>query len=381
VKKLIRAAPAALFFYPRAPYNPPMSRLLILLLFTLPPPGLCHSAPFTTYLNIEGFAYTEPLPYQEFVDDWSSGYRGGTVAMQHNWLELGLEYRQWGLAVVRQDYGAMAFSRDTADFYYLTENRQPLPADYRYDIDLEMRYLSMEGVRLFRRINIQPHFQLLAAVNILQGRELLEGRLAGGVTVLSENDYDFDNVRVDYHYSEDLLFERPVKRPSGEGYGIDLAGRWQATPRVMVAADIRNLFGYLNWKNTPYTTANVSSDNKEFDENGYVVVHPALTGRHEFRDFRQQLPRLAWLRFEGTLGEQSQLLGELLNTEESNFVSFGLGYQITPDQHLKTLFTANTHAITLAYQTPWLHTRITLDDPNPAQARHWGLQLLLQLSF
>ena len=333
------------------------------------------------YLKVEGFAYTQPNPYSEFISDWSSGYKGGNEAIQHSWLEVGVEYGNWGIAIIRQDYASLHFSEDTADFYYLSENRLPLTIDYRYNIDITSNYTSLEGLRLFHRVVGNERNQLTAALNFLKGKELLRGRLYGDVTVLAEDDYEFDQLKIDYYYSDDLLFDRVVEAPTGEGYSIDLYGSWQATPQLLFDASLINLLGHITWKNTPFTTAIITSDNKEYDSNGYVIVHPALSGKHETRRYRQEIPTIFKLNAQATLTSQSQLLGELITTNQHHFISVGAGFKPSNGHQLKTLFTMQTHAITIAYQNNWLSSRITLDNPELGKARHLALQLNLQFPF
>ena len=177
--------------------------LLILLL-----PSASFAAVFP-YLKVESFAYTEPTPYNEFISDWSSGFRGGDQTIQHIWIEEGLSYDGWGLGIVRQDYGSLHFSTDMAEFYYLSENRLPMPLNRRFEIDIRSHYISVSGIRLFKSFAPTSNSQIKAAVSMLRGKELLQGRIYGDVTVLNEDDYNFDQVKIDSQRTIPSYFLKP----------------------------------------------------------------------------------------------------------------------------------------------------------------------------
>lgn len=352
---------------------------LVLLLFILP--VRAERSEITPYTEADLFTHTPSMALLDFIDDWSGPFHAGERAQAHGWVVAGVEYRNWGIGILHQQQMDLRFAEDTARFYYLTENKRELEPAHRYDIDLDFRYTVMQGVRLHRRFAAGSDFRAVAGVSLLQGLELLQGNLRGGVTPLSDRDYDFDNLRIDYHYSEDKLFDREVVAPQGEGMSLDLALQWNILKTLQTRLQGRNLLGHLRWKNAPHTTALVTSDNKEYDDEGYVTVHPALSGRHSTQHYKQRL--LALWHFDAAYraSARQDILLEIYHTEAETLPSLGLGHHLNPESALKVLFTPSTQAWTLGYHNPWLRLVYVTDSIAPGEARTLGLIFNLQATF
>ena len=52
-----------------------------------------------------------------------------------------------------------------------------------------------------------------------------------------------------------------------------------------------DILGKLYWKNLPYSDVSVESDNKHYNENGYVEYSPIISGVEETTGFTQKLMR------------------------------------------------------------------------------------------
>lgn len=355
--------------------------IVVLVLLLILAPFRADGAEVKPFTEADLFTHTPSMPLFEFISGWSGSFQGGDRAQGHGWVVVGAEYNRWGIGVLHQQQMDLRFAEDTARFYYLTENKLELEPAHRYDIDLDFRYAVMQGLRLHRRFEPGANLQAVVGVSLLQGLELLQGTLKGGVTPLSDRDYDFDDIHIDYHYSEDRLFDREVLAPQGEGMSLDLALNWNISHVLRAGVQARNLPGYLRWKNAPHTTALVTADNKEYDDDGYVTVHPALSGRHSSLDYRQRL--LTVWRFDAayrTTGRQDLLL-EIYHTDAETLPSVGLGHRVDQQSAFRILFSPSTHAWTLGYHNTWLRLVYVTDSIDPGDARTLGLILNLQTTF
>lgn len=354
-------------------------RLIQILLLLIPLSA--NSANNAAYFKAEAFTYSAPVPYSEFMSDWSSGFQGGNTALAYSWLEVGVSLGQWGVATTRQQYAQMYFSDDTAELYYLTENKLPIKTPHSYYIDLQMNGFSSSGLRLFHRSKPISGLSLEVGVNYLEGGELLSGRIHGQVSSSSDRDYDFDNVQIDYHYHEDKLFDRQVSAPSGNGLALDLQGKWQITSDDLLSLELRNLFGYIKWKSSPYTTAQIHSDNKSYDENGYVIVQPTLSGWHLNKDYRQSLPLLWQLGGDHQLSQKMRLSAQIMGSEVQKFYRIGGSYQLYNQQWLKLLYAVNTGSLAIDYQGQSLQLQLQFDPSSLGESHTLSLALGLTHSF
>jgi len=354
----------------------PWLLLLMLLLSTY-----SHAKETQIYADMQLHAYTDTLALSELIDNWGGSYHGGEKAFIYRFIDAGVSYRGWGLATVSEEYMTLAYSKDAADFFYLRENKLPLQQDYLYDIRFKAEYASVKGVQGFARYSVTDKFELFVGVSLLQGKELLSGTLQGQVRPLSSNDYDYEDVFVDYYYSEDRLFDRSVDAPQGQGKSLRLALAWRFLDKHSLSLDIRNAYAYIDWRETPYTYAQVNADNKEYDANGYVIVHPTLSGGHQSLSFRQQLPRFSQLDYSYQLAQRLSAKLTLFDTPIQRFYQLGAIFHPSLAHQFSASYSALNGAITLEYLGPWLKFAITSDTTSANSAEQISLSLGLKYTL
>ncbi len=354
----------------------PRIYLLIILLLSSTPIYALES-----YLDMEGFVYTGPVPYSEFVSDWSSGFQKNNNVIGYSWLEAGVHNQRWGLAIVQQQYMQMELSDDAAEFYYLTQNRLPLDAGRQYQIDYRVDAYTTEGVRLFHRTNPFQNLSLQIGAHIMKGSELQSGYTKGNITASSRSDYDFDNLQVDYHYSEDRLFNGVVESITGEGIALDLTAHWAISRNNQLSLQVRNLGGYIKWKDNPRSSGTIESSDKEYDDNGYTTVNSTLNGITQTENYRQQLPLLWQSEFEHHYSSRGRLHAQLMGSEVQSFYRVGMSYRVFGKQSLTLLYTLNTQSFSFGYQNEWLSLQMQFDATKPNESHTLGLWLQANYGF
>lgn len=350
--------------------------LFITLLLSAPPLYALES-----YINMEGFVYSAPVPYKAFVGDWSSDFQTGDSALGYSWLEAGVHNGHWGIALVQQQYAQVRFSNDTAELYYLTENKLPITPNRTYDIDLMVNSFSSEGVRLFHRHQPFPTLSLQMGANILKGDELQVGRIHGNITSINDRDYNFDNIQLDYHYSEDKLFNNNPEAPQGNGLALDFAAHWKINTSNELSVNLRNLGGFIKWKQSPYTIGTIESDNKTYDSEGNVTVSPSLNGWNLSENYRQQLPLLWQGEFLHHYNLQSRLHAHIMGSEVEDFYSLGYSFRIRGNQWLKLLYTLNSNSLITSYQNNWLNLQLQFDPGSLSDSHTLGLAVQAHYGF
>lgn len=230
------------------------------------------------YFIFDSFSYSETVPIKDALEDWEGdSFESGERQWTWNWFELGMRYSHWGVGLVqRYDYD-LRFSKDAAELYWLTSNKQPLPVGKEYSAQVEANAFHSTGLRLTFSDTIAETTHYTLGLSYLYANYMVDGFINGNATVLNESDYDYD-AQVEYHYSEDHLFDRPVEKPKGNGFAIDAEFDYQFESGTRIELQVRDLFARIYWRDSPYTRGHATSDRKEYDDNGYVSINPVLTG-------------------------------------------------------------------------------------------------------
>ena len=346
-----------------------MQKIFSIILLMLHVTSVCAGV----YIDTDLFAYSEPVTIKGAYNNWSGPFRGGGTAFTHNRVETGVTYKTWSLGILKRYDYEMEFSPDTAEFAYRVENKQPLEVGRTYHLDLKARHSYSDGVRLSHQYQPTSNLQLMWGVSYLQGRTLTEGVLKGTVTALAEGDYDFE-FDVDYLYSEDVLFDRAVQGPQGEGYSVDLNIDWQPLDDLTTSLTIKDLYGRIYWNNAPRTTATATSSVKEYDEQGFVVFKPALTGFETNENFTQTLPEKTTLLASYRLSQDVHLLARIYNAKAVTLNQLGVEYLLNEVGRLQFLYMLNTDALTLGYKNDYMNFAITSDSTKFSNAHVFGVR-------
>jgi len=306
-------------------------------------------------------------------------FYGGTVALHHGFTEISMKYNSWKIGVIRRDHTWFKFSQDTAKIIYLVKNKKVLESGKVYQIDIDGSRLTSDGLSFGKSFNVFKELKLAINLNIIRGHHVIFGNLKGEVRASSESDIEFQNLNIDYSHDEDRLFDREVIAPDGQGYSTDLAIYWSPQPQLNLGIEIINLTGFINWTDSPYTIAKVTSDNKTYDENGYVSVDPGFSGRMGNKDVKQTMPRVIQAFFSLKTDFGSSYLVEMYHTNVKTFVSVGLSH--FQWLNWKILYTPETEAVTLGAYYKWINASILTDSINYDSARTFGLTMNLHYEF
>jgi hypothetical protein len=354
----------------------PMRAWLWALSFTVWLAGApAWAADWTPYVRLDAFAHAQPVPIQDYLKDWDAPLKKNADALTRNRVETGVRYGNWRVAYVQSfDYELKA-SRETAAFYHQVRNRIPFASGQRFALDLDPYHLRRQGLRLAHRWQLGP-VAVEPAVNLLQGIKLIDGRVRGLVTTQGGGNYDYE-AAVDYTYSEDDLFDREVAAPSGKGLSLDLNLAWTPAPGWLLRAEMTDLLGEMHWRDAPRTLAIASSDNKEFDEQGFVRYRPALSGREFNQDFTQRIRPQAQLFAEWAVDPVYTVGAQWRLTEVGHYPGLNVRRRFTPRLSLQfeSLPVQRAYGLGLRYRQfslDWLSDRLQFDDAHLLQVRLGG---------
>lgn len=256
-------------------------------------------------------------------------------------VHSGFIYRGWRLSALYRRELYLETNRDTVEILRMVKLKQDLPAGRVFDVDIQANGFSATGLELSKGVkSIINGLTIGFTARYLKGEKIQEGRVEGQVTPHSSRSYDFD-LFVDYIYDDNLIYTRKSTTPGyGNGYSFDLGLTYVLSRKFKVEALLRDIGGRIYWKDTPYTSADVTSEVKEYDQNGYQVYRPTIHGYESYRDFTQKIPLKTDILF-------SYMEGPFTLTPTINFIKnrplywFGLRYRATGILYLHAGYNLN----------------------------------------
>lgn len=332
------------------------------------------------YADAMNFFDIEPVYNNTFESDWNSPFFGGDTAIALKEYTLGVRYQRLSIAWQKKNHTWLSFLPETAEIIHSAINQQPLDTGRDYRIRIDANVYALEGAKLAYTLFARSRFNAQLAVNYYQAKSLLYGTVEGVVTANSERDYTFQNVVLDYLYPTDELFFNEAPAPQGRGYSLDVDFNWKLAQAVEWKFSIRDLFGFIDWRKSPFTTATIDSDTKTYDENGYVKFNPTLTGHQGARNFRQPLVAIANTEIDFAFGNAFAGVAEFMYTPYKTYLRVGMGKEI--GRHLVGI-KVNPHdeVVHLYWKSAWGSVGIASNHPNPAFARITGINASVNYAF
>jgi hypothetical protein len=232
---------------------------------------------------------SEPEPIKTTLSDWGSEFDSGSRQWAVSHIEAGFRERGIEVSVFSRALADLRMNSQAVNFYGRIARKEPLNEGEQIPVALRVNGFSGSGFRSGYR-HSQESWTVSGGVSIFKTRHLMSGGLNGQFFASSESDYDF-SADVDYAYYRDVVFDRPeVDKASGIGWAFDIAASWQPLEKLNLNFRAEDLFSRIRWDDAPFTLAQANTNNKSYDEDGYAVFAPTLSGREGYRDtFYQEL--------------------------------------------------------------------------------------------
>lgn len=239
----------------------------------------------TLKFAVDSFSMNESTSLHSIAGHWDQPIDPGDTGLSVSRLRFGYQTPSYSLEFVKRFDIYYQYANATVDLLYQSENQLPLPAGKHYPLYIDAKQSSSHGIRLGSSWNITDGLVIKSHISLLKPDGLVQGGLTGEAQVLSENDYDFvfnSNIA----YDKDPLYSRPDESIKGDGYSVDVAINYQLNDRWQVDLSLLDVAGYLDIPDAPYTKATATSDTKHYDDNGYVIYDPVISGIEGYRDTR-----------------------------------------------------------------------------------------------
>lgn len=339
--------------------------------FALPVMAQENSTVFTT-LQME--MHSEPEPIADSRDDWGSRFEAGERQWLQSELEFGIRYRGVELSVERRALADLRLNSEAAEFYGRLSRREPLTQGETVPVHIDINGFAADGLRLGYRYQKARSWVGVSGA-LLQASHLMSGGLDGSFTATSEQDYDF-NALVNYYYYRDPVFGRPdVEKPTGLGWSFRILGHWQVGEHWWLNARADDLLAKIRWKDAPYTDAEAHTNRKRYDEQGFAIFDPLLSGREGYQDrFYQKLDP----RYQVTAGfSRGGWSGHVKGRRQFDYSLFGAGggYRFDENVKLQASVWPALDALDLELEYGRFRLGISMDDVEWQDLKFFNLNL------
>ncbi|MCK5727524.1 MAG: hypothetical protein KAH22_11960 [Thiotrichaceae bacterium] len=324
----------------------------------------------TPFARFETTLFSEPVLLSSISNAWKDGnYRGGQQQFADLWIEAGVKKGNWGLSTLYRQRQQYDFNKETAGFYNILENTHNLTTGKNYAIELQTQRFTAKGLRGSYYFQPTNNLSLQVGASLFKTSNLMSGGMMGLITPLSSNDYNYQ-VDVDYLYNEDVLLDRPnVNAPKGQGYSLDLQLKWQATKRIGLSLDAKDILSAIYWDDVPRTKAVLTSNIKTVGSDGFVKIQPNLSGKEDYlNSFKQDIGHSGHAQLHYSLNHSKQtLLADAKFFGNTIYAGFG-GKTKIGNSSIAASYYPQLKTLSLKYQGKKMAVMLGVDNIKLSQA-------------
>lgn len=346
------------------------------------------------FSRADSFSYSGAVPLQSYINFLiGPAPDEGSHALSRNRIELGLAVGAYEFAVFHRNDYSLDFDSQTAEFAWRQKNRQPIPLEQEYRVDVWANQYQLSGGRVGRTWAVAPNLDLSASFSAFIATEGVYGYMGkdpegqGGViqmvnrTVAGQTTLMLDGeLYADYFYTDDVLFRREVDAPNGKGYTLDMGLEWRIYDGLTFSASFEDLLGKIHWSGLPRTTARATSETIIVDEDGFLEANPYFSGEETFGSLKQPLRsrerlNLSYQRNAWRFGYEYDRIDVM------SFKWLQLGYNWAPRWGGSLGRETQTQAWHLGLAMPMGKISLVFDDLDLKQAHTFGFTWDLRIPF
>ncbi|MGD0275606.1 MAG: hypothetical protein ABSB79_06065 [Syntrophales bacterium] len=229
-----------------------------------------------------------------FFNQWEGPFNPYNINhLDSYWnASTGFIYSGWRIAVFNRGELFLEANKDTIEILQMINRRENLPIGRTFDINLDGTGFSARGIELSKGFRISEWGEVLLigfTARYLSGDKIQQGTITGSASPVSSSSYDFD-LQLNYTYDKNLVYDRRDTVPgTGNGYSFDIGLKHDFTDYLSAELLFRDILGRIYWNHMPYTDAVGTSSTKYFDENGYMIFKPIISGYEGNKDYVQRI--------------------------------------------------------------------------------------------
>jgi len=257
----------------------------------------------------QAFLANDPFTLQDLFGDMNGNLnakQGDNIALGVVRFDIGVSDYKWGyVGYTYRKEVAITAAQGTIELLYKTKNDIDLETGKKYNLAVKIDGFEAQGISfannfdIFKKNGVKVN--LGVGVELLTARQMQHGYVRGSAEAISQKDYNY-YAESDYKYTKNYLYDLDVPNSKANGYSshVSVYLAYENISFLFLANDI---FGKLYWDKLPYSIVHVSSDNKEYDKDGYVKYKPLISGKEGTNNYIQTLE--SKYRFEGEYNFQT----------------------------------------------------------------------------
>lgn len=255
---------------------------------------------FYVHQFLEG--HSDSFPVHSLVHGLDEHFRSGEFNFVVNRTEAGLRRgdTSWGVLYRYEAYADA--SRAASELIWRVDTDQDIPAQREWPLQLQVNQVAMQGMVVSRRVDLADGLALTTAFQLLHATQMMDGSVQGHITTY-DDEYE-GQLHLNYFYTRDALWDRPVDRRRGQGLAMDVTLDWQIDERQSLRLALLDAANGIYWKDMYYTRSDLDSDRHSYDEDGRLEVRAAMTGFEGNRSHWQRLPVKALVDWRWQIGAQ-----------------------------------------------------------------------------
>ena len=341
------------------------------------------------FIDGKSFWGSNALPLQAIFRD--KGWEGPFRPADRNNIDVfgradtGIIYRGWRLAGFYREELFIEANRDTVEVFRMINMRQDLPVGRIFDINLKARGFSATGIELSRGFRIEDiifgnALSIGFTARYMSGSRIQEGTIKGNVIPTDPKIYDF-TLKLDYVYDENFVYERRNVIPGrGAGYSFDIGIKYEFNDSLGVELLFRDILGRIYRRDVPYTTAELISITRYFDEYGYMVFRPTIRGYRGNKDFTQKIPLKTDITL--TYTKDSFWISPTINFIENRPLYWiNIGYKPTENLSFDIGYNINYRSLSMGIAYKEALFEIHTDNVNLEEAMAIGFSMSLRYEW
>lgn len=331
---------------------------------------------YEVFGKLESQFVSEPEPMNTTLEEWGAEFDEGRRQWAVVHAEFGVRKNGFEVSMLSRALADLRMNNEAVRFYGKIKRKEPLAEGERVPVAVEVNGFAGTGLRL-GYLHRDSSWMFGGGVSFFRTRYLMSGGLDGSFVALAENDFGFE-ADVDYVYYRDVIFDRPdIEKSEGLGWSFDLVAAWQLNNQWSLDIRAEDLFAGIEWRDAPFTEAQANTDNKSYEEDGYAVFSPTISGREGYlSSFRQRLDP----RFKAGLDYHFGAWSTLLRGQYQfgyGFAGFGAGYRFSKSAEFQVLVWPEIETLGIALDYGQLSVAVSADSPEWQDMRAANLTISL----
>ena len=322
----------------------------------------------TIKTSLKTFIANDPMSIKEFLDDWHGKYTpedGQNIALLDSRFDLGGYWNGFYFGYFYQYDVFIDTDKDFTDLFYSVKNKKDLDSGRVYDLSLDINGIKQHGLIVSKNKNIykdeQHSLSFAGAVYLSYGLDMQDGSITGYATSKSSKDYEID-AQSSYYYTHNYLYKLTVDDAYGYGYGSHVGINYEdSVNSYSLKFLVNNLISRMSWKDLPYSRVSIHTENKSYDEDGFVKYSPSISGLEVYRDYTQKIEPSYKLEA-SVIFKDSRVTGGVDRKYGENFPYIKVAYMPDSTQTYEIMHESRFGSFGLGFGYKWFKIALSLDD-------------------